>query len=267
MIQHIPLLQIQRDLHDIPRGMERFRAYLKTMTNEEGDDLALPPLGAMNPMGREHVSARLDELLALNAEQIAEDAVAEASTRLSLTEREMKHGMVIMDDVRGGWTNRYVCEFGSCSLPDRIIRNQRSTWISTALWVSDTPSPALIRQSVLRSVFLALYALERGECHTLRDMLSQEGEAGRFAGVQPHLEEEDIEYTLAVLEPLLDSTNYATCFVAMLGDVAAEMLGYPKLGLSERAGFALAIAYTFDKDGSSHRHRALNAFKNSPPKP
>ena len=69
-IDHIPLLQIQRDLHDLPRGMERFHEYLRVMVNAEGDDLELAPLVSMNPMGREHVAARLDEVLALGAEQI-----------------------------------------------------------------------------------------------------------------------------------------------------------------------------------------------------
>jgi hypothetical protein len=65
----LPLLRIQRDLHDIPRGMERFRAYLATMT-EGSDDIVLPITG-MNPMGKEHVAALLDDLLAADAEAIA----------------------------------------------------------------------------------------------------------------------------------------------------------------------------------------------------
>jgi len=36
------LLHIQRDLYAMPRGMERFREYIKTMTDPETGDLALP---------------------------------------------------------------------------------------------------------------------------------------------------------------------------------------------------------------------------------
>ena len=58
----------------MPRGMERFREYIKTMTDAETGDLALP-LVAMNPMGKDHVPALIDEYLALGAEEIAEAAV------------------------------------------------------------------------------------------------------------------------------------------------------------------------------------------------
>ena len=30
-LDYVPLLRIQRELHDLPRGMERFREYLRTI--------------------------------------------------------------------------------------------------------------------------------------------------------------------------------------------------------------------------------------------
>jgi hypothetical protein len=42
-ITHIPLLQMERDLHDIPRGMTRFVKYLEALVNEAGDDLCYVP--------------------------------------------------------------------------------------------------------------------------------------------------------------------------------------------------------------------------------
>ena len=70
----VPLLRVQRELYAMPRGMERFREYIKTMTDAETGDLALP-LVAMNPMGKDHVPALIDEYLALGAEEIAQGAV------------------------------------------------------------------------------------------------------------------------------------------------------------------------------------------------
>jgi hypothetical protein len=49
----VPLLQLQRELHRIPRGMDRFRQYLRVMLNDDRSDVRLPPLGIMNPMGKE----------------------------------------------------------------------------------------------------------------------------------------------------------------------------------------------------------------------
>jgi hypothetical protein len=55
-------------------------------------------------------------------------------------------------------------------------------------------------------------------------------------------DDEELAYTRAVLEPHLDSTHYPTLLVALEGDPAAQALGYPPLGLSPKAGLALALA-------------------------
>src|SRR5437879_1765320 len=49
-LTYVPLLRVQRDLYRIPRGRDRFRAYLRTMIDWDIEDMRLP-LGAMNPMG------------------------------------------------------------------------------------------------------------------------------------------------------------------------------------------------------------------------
>ena len=70
MLSHQPLLQLQRDLYDIPPGRERFDTYIATMRDEDGD-MKLP-LPAMNPMAKDHVPALLDAYLALGADEVAQ---------------------------------------------------------------------------------------------------------------------------------------------------------------------------------------------------
>ena len=106
-IEFVPLLQIQRDLYSIPRGPERFGAYLKTMVNSDATDLRLPPLVAMNPMGKDHVPALLDGLMALDAEATASRSCAKAASQLATAPGNFKLGLVVADDLMGGWTNRY----------------------------------------------------------------------------------------------------------------------------------------------------------------
>src|SRR5256885_13972233 len=96
-IEFVPLLQIQRDLYRIPRGMQRFRAYLRTMIAPQGDDLRLPPLVAMNPMGKDHVPALLDSLLSLDADGVAAGAVAEALPHVADVPGDFKLGLVLAD--------------------------------------------------------------------------------------------------------------------------------------------------------------------------
>ena len=118
-LSFLPLLQIQRDLYSMPRGMERFREYIKTMTDPATGDLALP-LVAMNPMGKDHVPALIDEYISLGAEKIAVDALSEyqpvepveAVELLELVDRRYRVAIVVSDDLRGGWTNRWASEYG-----------------------------------------------------------------------------------------------------------------------------------------------------------
>lgn len=245
-VEHVPLLQIERDLHDIPRGMDRFEAYLKTMTNDARDDVKFVPMLVMNPMGREHVSERLDELLALNADTIAAAAVHEAVNRLSPFEAAWQHGLVVADDVRGGWTNRYTTDAG-LRFSDINTSKRPRYWMTTVLWVSETPSPETVRAAVLETVYRVHRLIEHGSPRTLRQMLAQEGEAAAFAGKLPHLDADDLDYSRYVLEPLLDSADYGVCMAAMYGDEAARTLGYKPLGLSPYAGFAVGLANVIEK--------------------
>jgi hypothetical protein len=236
-IEHIELLAKARELHNVPRGTERFREYIQLITGG-GDDVDAPPLVAMNPMGREHVAARLDELIALGAERAAAEALREAERRLPDEPGTFKHGLALADDLRGGWTNRYTSEAGLLFGEDH---GARRGWISTVLWVSDTPAPETVRAAVLCAAYRALHKRRLGPPKTLEQVLRQEGRAAAFAGLPQHLEPDDLAYSREVLQPYLCSDDYPTCFTAMFGDSAARAVGYPPLGLSDRAGFGVAL--------------------------
>src|ERR1700731_852079 len=104
-LDYVPLLHVQRDLYRLPRGMNRFRQYLRTMLNENQDDTLFSPRVLMNPMGTEHVTALLDALLAMDADGVAARAVAEALGGLEVFPGEFKAALVVADDAQGGWTN------------------------------------------------------------------------------------------------------------------------------------------------------------------
>src|SRR5207253_228746 len=110
-LDYVPLLAVQRELYAVPRGRERFRKYLGTMTSEDGTGLDLPPLVLMNPMAKDHVTALLDELLTLDADGVAAAAAAEASSRMADVPGDFKASLVVADDRMGGWTNRYAYEY------------------------------------------------------------------------------------------------------------------------------------------------------------
>jgi hypothetical protein len=239
-VEFIPLLQIQRDLYSLPKGPERFRAYLKTMVNLDGTDVRLPPLVAMNPMGKNHVPDLLDSLLAMEAEIAAAQAGAEAASRLAGVPGDFKLGLVVVDDLMGGWTNRHFSEFfHRFEGPSAYKRG----WISSWIWSSETPTLQAIREEVMAVVFRTAYVIKHGAALNLADMLAQEGHVMAMAGCsEPSLEAADLDYTREVLQPHLQATDLPTLIPCLFGDRAAHALGYPPQGLSHRAGLALALS-------------------------
>ena len=236
MLSLLPLLQIQRDLYAMPRGMERFREYIRAMTDPETGDLALP-LVAMNPMGKEHVPALIDQYIAIGAEQIAQDAI---DTVTAVLARDYKVGLVVSDDLKGGWTNRWASEFGHRIEGHAITRRG---FITGLLWTSEPASADHVRDAVLTSIYRLAYLQTHAVPATLREMFAQEGYAMARAGcVTPVLDRDDLEYTRMVIAPHLDAHDRATVSPCLFGDEAAIALGYPPQGLSHRAGLALALS-------------------------
>ena len=248
-LEHVPLLVVQRELHNIPRGTGRFRQYLRAMLNHDGTGVELPSLGIVNPMGRDHVTALLDALLALDADGIAARAVGEASVELASEPGDFKVALVVADDVMGRWTNRYDWEFNlrfprgpTSPTDDRLPTWSRHFWITGVLWSSEAPSERAVRQAVLTATYRADYLRRHGSARTLRDMLVQEGCVMARAGCAgPVLDAEDLAYTREVLIPHLGAEDKRTAIECLFGDAAARTLGFTPRGLSPWAGLALAL--------------------------
>lgn len=238
-LKYVSLLQTQRDLYQWPRGFARFQEYLRKMIDASTGDLKLP-LAAMNPMGKEHVPAFIAQLLAMNADAVAMDALEKAREELQNEPGEYQVCAVVSDDLKGGWTNRYAAEFGYRFQQQAYYKRG---WIASILWTSETYTPERIRAEVLASVFRAVYVRRNGLACTLGEMLAQEGYAMHAANATtPRLETEDFVYTREVLAPYLERADRPTLIAALFGDVAAQQLGYPSLGLAPHAGLALALA-------------------------
>jgi hypothetical protein len=247
-LDYIPLLPIQRDLQALPRNLERFRRYLRTIS-PDGANLELPSLVAANPMAKEHVTALLDALLALDADGVAARAGAEAGAQLSDEPGDFKVALVVVDDLMGGWTNRYAEEFHwrfQVSPPPpgelRVPRWTKFYWINGILWSSEAATEQTVRAAILTAVYRAAYIQRHGPARTLRAMLIQEGAVMARAGCTgPVLDADDIAYTREVLTPFLDAQDKRTAIECLFGDAAGRTLGFTPRGLSPWAGLALAL--------------------------
>jgi hypothetical protein len=249
MLNYVPLLRVARELQGIPRGMARFRQYLRTISNEDGSDIELTPLLIMNPMGKDHVTALLDALLEMDADAIATDAAAEASARLADVSGDFRTGLAIADDRGGGWTNRYDWEFtlrfGPRPLQDRFNSEAmwRRYWVTGVLWSSEAPTEQAVREAVLTAAYRLAYGFrQHGGARSIRAMMAQEGSVMAMAGCTgPVLDEDDLAYTREVLTPFLDADDKRTAIECLFGDAAGRTLGFTPRGLSPWAGLALAL--------------------------
>lgn len=236
-VELVPLLARERELYDVPRGRERFNAYLDTMTLGTGE--AALPLTALNPMGREHVGVYLDRMLAMNVEGVAVRAAGDASERLSDVDDAIRVAIVVADDLKGGWTNRAFTEMANRF--ERTYEVARG-WATVLFWTSEEPTLDRALFETLGALYRTLHERRFGPARTLGEMMRQEGRAARFAGERTSLDDAALERARRILEPHRDSTAYPVVAAALYGDDVATSLGYPPLGLPPRAGYALAHA-------------------------
>jgi hypothetical protein len=251
------LVRVMRDLHSIPRGqppdfngMKRFRQYLRTIFDYDKKVCKLPTLLAMNPMGKDHVTALLDAYLAMDSDAIGARVATEVAARLADVPGDFKVGLLVADDLMGGGTNRYHYEFGirfgadysrSGDGPPKS-RWVKDYWLAGVLWSSEAASERAVREAVLTAAYRVAYQHRHGPARALRHMIAQEGQVMTQAGCSgPTLDADDIAYTREVLVPHLDANDMRTCMECLFGDAAARTLGFTPRGLSPWAGLALAL--------------------------
>jgi hypothetical protein len=237
------LLQIQLEIQKLPRSPERFRQYLDTIT-VDGETLRYPPLGLMNPMGKEHITTLLEEYLTLNVDTIATNAMSAASEAVNEIPGSYNLGLVVIDDLMGGWTNRYDYEFNLRFCSPRSEPRPRwlhEDWLCCPLWSSQPAAESAIRDVIATTIHRAAYQYHHGQPTTLRQMIQQEGQVYRRAHCSgPTLDSDDLEYTREVIAPHLEASDKRTCMECLFGDEVARTLGFTPRGLSPWAGLALA---------------------------
>ena len=237
ILEYVPLLRVQRDLYQVERGPERFAAYLRTMIDPETEDLRLP-LAEMNPMAHEHVPRLIDELLRLDADGAACRATGRTAERYRDTEGSFRVALVVVDDVGGGWTNRYTNDY-THRFAGGPLRSRG--WITAPAWTGDAPAAERLGAETAAAIHRTAYVLRHGEAATLADMLAQEAYAMAMAGCrEPHCDAEELAYNREVMRPYLLHRDRPTIMACLYGDGPAKSLGYRPLGLSAYAGLALA---------------------------
>ncbi len=237
-LEFVPTLEKLLEVYRVPIGQARFDAYIAATVGgaQTTAEIALPPLVIANPMAKAHVNTVLETWLALDVNAAARAILLELELACSL-EVSSKVGLTILDDLRGGWTNRYLNDWNF-----RFPKKMSTNWIIVPLWVSEFANLETLQIAIRASVARVVWQWQHGVPQTLLEMLHQEGFAQSFAGLKPTLETDDLEYSRAVLAPFLQSVEKPVQFACLFGDAAAREVGYVALGLSAFAGLEVALA-------------------------
>ena len=227
-------LQIQRNLYHIPMDAGRFQTYAALVRGDHGPPLF--GLTLMNPARKPHVAATLDHLLKFDAEQIAQNILAnDATTPEASDVRRFELSLVVVDDRGGGWTNRHFVEFENCF---KITYSVKHNIAVTPFWTSETPTAAQVAREVTATLRRSRLLVKAGPPRTLRQVLEREARcyAGMdFASPDP----DELAYNRQVIESFLNSEELPIIFACLYGDDAVEAIGMTPLGLSPRAGYQL----------------------------
>lgn len=177
------------------------------------------------------------------ADRYGREVVAELVPELAAIDLEIEVGLVMADDLRGGWTNRYSTELQVRAGGE--ARPSVSQWAVGLLWSSEPATLLTVRETLRCLLWRLAWHRTRGVARTLDELLIQEGWVLHRAGCTgPVLAPEDLDYTRAVLAPHRQARDQATWIAALFGDPGALSLGHQPLGLSDRVGLALALAET-----------------------
>ncbi len=239
-IDYVPVLHLQRELHELPRSRERFEKYLRMIVNEDGTDLRRVALVAANPMAKDHVRRFLDALLEFDADRMAAEWANEVAAAFDPLPCRASASLVVVDDLGGGWTNRFANEYGF----RRIAHpSAKRFWLSAILWSSEVPTIQSVREAIQTAAYRMAYVTVHGPANTLGELLEQESFVLGMAPTSgPTLDADDLEYTREVIAPFLGATDMRTTIECLFGDEAGATLGFAPCGLSLWAGLALARA-------------------------
>lgn len=227
-----------RKLYNLPRTKKRFDAYLQLLQGTSKKEMIVPIAG-YNPMGKDLAVEKLEQLIALQAEELLEKELQKFNKTLeSKNHRIIQVAINLADDVEGAWSNQYTTDYKS---KFEIAALLKRNFCTPYFWTSENLTEAIITKRVRAYLYRTLFWIEKGAPETLAQAVEQE------TYVQKHVNDADSSITendFSAIEQFyrqyMKSTDYAIKFNFFYGDKASKQLEYPSYGIKEMEGFKYA---------------------------
>jgi hypothetical protein len=232
----LPVIDIMLDMYDKPRSVERFQTYLTTLQGTTKGELVLPIVG-FNPMAREHIQAKLLQLKALKAEQYMTDVLQDLPHHLRKhhSNRHFKVALNLLDDLHGGWTNRFTSDFDSkFKISGLVNRN----FCTPFFWASEAITKETIQERTLEYVWRSIYWVSNRKPIRLKDYVAQETFVATNVRKKSNQPKSDFKNLTVWYQLQQDNDDYTVIFNFFYGDAASKSLGVPTFGVEEgKTGF------------------------------
>ena len=231
-------LQKINTLYKRPKTKERFHKYLYLLQGDNKNEMLLPIAG-FNPMGKELAANKLEQLIALKAEEIAEEELLKINKTLPIKEdRIIQVGLNLADDVEGAWSNYYTTDYSSKFEIGALLKRNFCT---PYFWTSETLTEEMIRQRVRAYAYRTIFWLTNGQPKILEELLAQEiyveKNVNNYTAI---VEEQNFAEIEKIYQAHAESSEYNLIFNFFYGDKASELLAYPLYGVKQKDGFQYA---------------------------
>ena len=159
------------DFYKLPRTRERFVTYLSLLQGNTKGDMILP-ISGYNPMAKEHVLLKIQELKNLYAEQIITEQLNKINKQIKgQTDQKIEVVINISDDIGGAWSNFYTTNYSSKFELNALVTR---SFCTPYFWTSEDYSEALIVQRTQEYAYRTLFWLKNGKPKSLEDFCNQE---------------------------------------------------------------------------------------------
>ncbi|MEM8845831.1 MAG: hypothetical protein AAGD17_01900 [Bacteroidota bacterium] len=235
MFKLIPILDKMHSLYQLPRNPKRFETYLEMLQGKQKGDMILPIAG-YNPMGKDNVLEKIQELKNLKAEDLIQDVLETINAEEKVHTFSDIHVVInLADDVGGAWSNKCTVDYTSKFDIDPLLKRNFCT---PYFWSSENFTEENVKKRALEYAYRTLFCRKQGSPRTLKDYVSQEtyvfskrnygkSEAPQF----------DLEAVKKFFIENSESEEYSLLFNFFYGDQASNELNYPIYGASENQGF------------------------------
>lgn len=229
----LPILDTMSQFYQMPPNKERFNKYISLLKGNSKKDLQLP-ISGFNPMAKNHIIDKIQELKELKAEDIIKEVLLQLNPKFkSIKAKDFNVAINIADDLKGGWTNHYTTDFDSKFKLNAFVNRG---FCVPYFWSSELYSKQIIIQRTKEYIFRTVFWLKNTKIKTLKDYVKQE----RFV-FKNSKNTTDLNFDLDTLKQFYkknkDSEEYNLIFNFFYGDDICEKLNYPVFGIKEVTGF------------------------------